>query len=278
MRCSNSSPPKHVPFVKKSERVGRHIKLPATTRAHGQLPSNNGHRVPQTRAARTTRNEPRHRNRYQTTPKIINDKSKPGMAGYKQRVHRDTHTRTPEPGVAGRSRNQSQSTHSHTAHPSQVWRGTSRARTQPHQHQHPSKEWLVADKTRAQAHTPTHTHTHNPARSGGAQPKSEPKHTHQHRTPPPGLAGYKRSTHTNTHRPQQPGQEWRGAAETRAQAHIPTPHSPTRCGRTQRKPELKHTHSRRTPQAGVAGYKRSAHTNTHRPQHPCRQWSGAAKN
>ena len=36
---------------------------PATTKAHGQLPSSNGRRVPQTRRARTTRCEPRHENR-----------------------------------------------------------------------------------------------------------------------------------------------------------------------------------------------------------------------
>ena len=34
---------------------------PATTKAHGQVPSNNSHRVWQTRAASATRNEPRHR-------------------------------------------------------------------------------------------------------------------------------------------------------------------------------------------------------------------------
>ena len=216
------------------------------------------------------------------------------MAGYKRSAHTNTHT---------------------PQHPSQEWRGTSEARTQ------------------------THTHPNTPSRSGGAQPKPEPKHGHPHRTPQPGVAAYKRSMHTNTHTPQHPGQEWRSAAETRAQAHTPTPHTPARSGglqaehahkdthtqtpqpgvagrsrnpsrntdthtahpsqgwrrtsgaRTQththpntparsggaqQKPEPKHTHPHRTPQPGVAGCKRSTHTNTHTPQHPSQQWRGAA--
>ena len=41
---------------------------PATTKAHGQVPSNNSRRVPQTWRARTTRNKPRHENRCQASP------------------------------------------------------------------------------------------------------------------------------------------------------------------------------------------------------------------
>ena len=44
---------------------------PATTKAHGQMPSSNGRRVPQTRRARTTRNEPRQENRCQATPAAV---------------------------------------------------------------------------------------------------------------------------------------------------------------------------------------------------------------
>ena len=40
---------------------------PATTKAHGQVLSNNVHRVPQTKETRTTRNEPRHGRRCQAT-------------------------------------------------------------------------------------------------------------------------------------------------------------------------------------------------------------------
>ena len=44
---------------------------PATTKAHGRVPSNNGRRVPRTWRARTTSNEPRHENRCQATPAAI---------------------------------------------------------------------------------------------------------------------------------------------------------------------------------------------------------------
>ena len=59
-----------------------------------------------------------------------------------------------------------------------------------------------------------HTHPNTQARSGGAEPKPKPKHTLPHNTPQLGLAGKERSAHTNTHTPQHPSQEWRGAAET----------------------------------------------------------------
>ena len=44
---------------------------PATTKADGQVPSSNGRRVPQTRRARTTRNEPRQEDRFQATPAAV---------------------------------------------------------------------------------------------------------------------------------------------------------------------------------------------------------------
>ena len=227
----------------------------------------------------------------------------PGVAGYKRSAphtparsggvqaegaHEHAHTPTPQPGVAGHSRNPSQSTHTHAAHPSQEWRGTSGAGAR------------------------AHTHPNTPARSGGAQPKPKPKHTHPRRTPQPGVAGYKRSGRTSTHTPQHPSQEWRGAAETQAKAHTPTPHTPARSGGVQAERAHEHTHTstpqpgvagrsrnpsqsththaahpsqewrgtsgaRRTPQPGVAGYKRRAHTNTHTPQHPSQEWRGAAE-
>ena len=105
----------------------------------------------------------------------------------------------------------------------------------------------------------------------------EPKHPHPHRTPQPGVAGYKGSTHTSTHTPHHPSQEWRGAAETRAQTHTPRPHTQARSGGAQPKPEPKHPHPHHTPQPGVAGYKRSAHTSTHTPQHPSQEWRGTAE-
>ena len=62
---------------------------PATTKAHGQVPGKNGRHVPQTRRARTTRNEPRHRNRCQAAPAAVRmDECAPGgypaPTGYEQ--------------------------------------------------------------------------------------------------------------------------------------------------------------------------------------------------
>ena len=190
-----------------------------------------------------------------------------------ERAQKHTHTSKTQPGVAGRRQNPSLSTHIHTGRCSQEWRGTSGARTE------------------------THTHPNSQARSGGAQPKPEPKDTHPRHTPQPGVAGYKRSAQTNTHKPQYPSQGWQGAAETRSQGHKLTPHAPARDGgvqaeRTQThthpntqarsggvqpKPELRHPHPRCTPQPGVAGYKRGAHTNTHRPQQSSQEWRHAVK-
>ena len=44
---------------------------PATTKAHGQVPSNSRRRVPQTWRARTTRNQQRHKDRCQATPAAV---------------------------------------------------------------------------------------------------------------------------------------------------------------------------------------------------------------
>ena len=212
-----------------SDRTGRgaaHQRgAAATTKAHGQVPSNSSHRVPQTRAARTTRNEPRYRHRCQATH------------------------------------------NPHTTNPSQEWWGTSGARTETHKPQHPSQEWRGAAKTQAEAHRPTpHTpartggvqaeraqnnaHPNTPARKGGAQPKPGPRHTQRECTIQPGVAWYKRSAHTSTHRPEYPSQEWQGAAETRAQAHTPTPHTPAGSGGVQAERAHQHTH---TPEAFSAG-------------------------
>ena len=159
----------------------------------------------------------------------------------------------PQLGVAGRSRDPSPSTHIHITHPSQEWRGTSGARTQ------------------------AHTYPNTPARSGGAQPKPEPKHTHTHRTPQPGVAGYQQSMQTSTHTPQNPGQEWRGAADAKPQAHTPTPHTPARSGRVPAGRAQKHTHTPK-PQPGVAGRSQSqapgTHTHTAHPSQELRGTSG----
>ena len=112
----------------------------------------------------------------------------PGEVGYKRSAHTNTHTPKAQAGIEGRSQNRSPHIHTYTAVPSQEWLGTGGARTQ------------------------IYTDPNSLARSGGAQPKPEPKHKHPHHRPQPGLPGYRRSAHRNTHRPQQPRQEVRGAA------------------------------------------------------------------
>ena len=100
--------------------------------------------------------------------------------------------------------------------------------------------------------------------------------THPRRAPVPGVAGYKRSAHTNTHTPQHPSQEWRGAAETRAQANTPTPHTAARSGGVQAERAHKHTHTP-TPQQGVAGRSRSPSPSTHtHTTHPSQEWRGTS--
>ena len=191
--------------------------------------------------------------------------SKPGVARCKQSAHTSTRqewwgaaktraqTHTPTartqarsgwvqakcphqhtPGVAGCSRRPSPNTHTHGPHRSQEWRGASRA--------------------------PTPADT----RSGGVQHKPEPKHTHPGSAPKPGVAGCKRSAHTSRH------QEWRGAAETRAQTHTPTACIQARSGGVQA--ERPHQH---TPE--VAGCSRNPSPNTHtHGAHRSQEWRGAS--
>ena len=109
------------------------------------------------------------------------------------------------------------------------------------------------------------------------QPKPEPKHTHPRRAPQPEVAGCRRSAHTSTHKPQHASQEWRGAAETRAQTHTPPPHTPARSGGVQVDRADKHKRTP-TPEPGVAGRNRnpspSTHTHAARPSQEGRGTSG----
>ena len=160
--------------------------------------------------------------------------------------------RAPQPGVAGWKR----STHTST-----------------HTAQHPSQEWRGAAKTRAQTHTPP---PHTPARRGGVQIERADKHKRTP-TPQPGVAGRNRNPSPSTHtHAALPSQEGRGTSGARTQAHT-HPNTPARSGWAQSKPEPKHTHPHRTPQPGVAGCKRSAHTSTHTAQQPSQEWRAAAK-
>ena len=78
------------------------------------------------------------------------------------------------------------------------------------------------------------------------QPRPEPKHTYPH---------------------MHPSQYWQGTGGARTQTHT-DPNTPASSGGAQPKAGPKHTHAHRATQPGVARYRRSAHTNTHTPQHP----------
>ena len=201
---------------------------PSTTKAHGQVPSNNGNRVAQTLAATTGRNEPRHQKRCQATPNPHTPNASQETRGTSRaRTQAHTHRHTPARSGAAQPKPEPKRTHpQRTAQPGVV-AYKRRAHTNTHEPQHPSQEWWGAAETQARAHTPT---PHTPVKSGVAQPKPQLKRTHPHRTAQPGVVGYRRSAHTNTHELQHPSQEWRGAAETRARAHTPPAHSPARIG------------------------------------------------
>ena len=210
------------------------------------------------------------------------------MAASRSTPH--THPNTPARSGGAHPKPEPKHTHQHRTPGPGVAGYKLSAHTGTHTPQHPSQEWWGAAKTRAQAHTPTphslarsggvqeeqadkHTKPNTPAKSGKAQPKPDPKHTHPHSTAKPGVAGYKQSAHTSTHTPHHPRQEWRGATETRVEAHTPRPHTPSRSGGVhgdhahkhahhntrvrnggaEPKPQPKHTHPYRTPEIGVAG-------------------------
>ena len=239
----------------------------------------------------------------------------PGVAGYKRNAHTNTHTpqhpgqewrgtdetrvqaHTPTPHTPARSsrvqaRMRTKSTqtpdhpsqewrgaaqagaqaHTHTPHTAASrWRGTSRTRSQ--RHTHPSQEWRGAAETRAEAHTPD---PHTPARSAGVQAERAHKNTQAAQHPSQEWRGAAQipspSTHAHT---AHPSQEWLGKGGARTQTHT-DPNTPARSGGAQPKPEPKHTHPHRTSQPGVAGYKQSAHTNTHTTQHPSQEWRAGA--
>ena len=80
----------------------------------------------------------------------------------------------------------------------------------------------------------------------------------------------------STHTPQHPTQERRGAAETQAQAHTATPHTPARSGGVQAERAHEHTHTP-TPPPGVAGHSRNPSQSTHtHAAHPSQEWRGTS--
>ena len=215
-----------------------------------------------------------------------------GASGARTRAHTQPNT----PARTGGAQPKPQPKHTHPSRTPQLgvaeYKGGTHTSTQTPQQ--PSQEWRGAPKTRAQTHTPTphpparsggvqggqrtraHTHPNTPARSGEAQPKPEPKHTHPRRAPQPGVAGCKRSAHTSTHTAQHPSQEWRGAAETRAQTHTATARTPARSGGVQAERPHQHTHTP-TARPGVAGRSRNPNPNTHyHGAHCSQEWRAAS--
>ena len=88
-RAPRATGPDEAPRTTRGHEARQRGTPPATTKAHGQVPSNNGGQVPQTRRARTTRTKPRHRNRCQATPAAVRtDECAPGgypaPTGYEQ--------------------------------------------------------------------------------------------------------------------------------------------------------------------------------------------------
>ena len=156
----------------------------------------------------------------------------------------------PQPGKAGSGHNQNQRTHA--TNPSQNWRGTGGARTQKPTPQHSSLDRRVESNPR------THTHTPQiPATIGAV--KSKPMTEHTHRRPQRGMVGYGQRAHRNTHTLQHHSQGWRGESKTRTQTH--TPQTQATIGERKPKSALEQRHHR--PKPGLAGYRQSAHTNTH---------------
>ena len=143
-----------------------------------------------------------------------------------------------------------------------------------HPHRTPRQEWRGTSGARTQADT----HPNTQASSGAAQSNPKPKHTNPHRTTQAGVAGYKQSAHTSRNTPEHSRQEWRGAAETRAQADTPKPHTPARSGGVQAERAHERTHTP-TPQPGVAGRSSnlspSTHTHAAQPSQEGRGTSGA---
>ena len=102
------------------------------------------------------------------------------------------------------------------------------------------------------------------------QPK--PKHTPPHRTPSQEGQGTRRDAHTSSDTRQHVSQEWRGAAETRAQAHTPTPHTRAVNGGVQA--ERAHNHARPKAPAKNGGVQTKAQAQPHTPQTPARNGGG----
>ena len=239
---------------------------PATTKAHGQVPSNNGPRVQHTREAHKTRKEPPHGSRCQVTPNLHTtnptqdlQRSAGGTTNRNARQHPsqewrgapETRTRAKKPTLHTQARTgvvQAKQKHKHTRPNTAARSGRVEAKNQTYTHapQTPARIGGVqAERARK------HTHLNTPARNGRAQPQPEPEHTCPHRTTEPGMLGYKRGTQTQPNTPAKNG----GVQVQRAQ-NTPVP-----------KPGL-----------GMAGRTGNRHPSTHsHPAHPSEDWRGAGR-
>ena len=107
-----------------------------------------------------------------------------------------------------------------------------------------------------------------------AQPERDAKHTHPHRTPHPGLAGYGRSTHTNTHALT----ARRALAQYRRRQHKSTPAPPSQpviAGSSRNPHPGTHRHTAYPGQDWRAAG--GALTQTHTPQHPSQDSRGESQ-
>ena len=85
-------------------------------------------------------------------------------------------------------------------------------------------------------------------------------------------------TDASQHQTNEPQTRARNAGVQADGAHQHThPNGPARSCGAKPNPKPKYTQPRRTAQPRVPGYKRSAHTNTPTPQHPSKEWRGAAQ-
>ena len=155
--------------------------------------------------------------------KTRNAKDKGGPTGERKRKTKKTQQQP----VVGRSRNPSPNTHTHTAHPSQEWRRTSGA------------------------HTEAHTHPNNPARSALYS-------LHFWHAPSTKLFEKFENKIENLSVFQKTNSKI-FVIETRIKIF----HSHFSQNLSCKSLEPKHTHSHRTHEPGMAGYRWSAHTNTH---------------
>ena len=132
---------------------------PATAKAQGQVPSNNGHGVPQTWEARTTHDEPRHGSRCQAKPGPHTRTSHPQLLGSEPRPHaprtggrawQSARPRTPQTQARGAP------ARAPSSRPHSVQRGLARSRavgmvTGPHAHTAPHPQPVGSGP---QAHAP----------------------------------------------------------------------------------------------------------------------------